>query len=121
MRSAKTGADNRATHEQQKKELRREMAEPAVDDHDLKKIVAKIYRPGAKEGSGSTAAAIRRERITGERVGGAEHSQKGEEMITGLEKWLKSHPTSKPGDRAAAENLILDLRDALATPKKATP
>jgi hypothetical protein len=34
-------------------------------------------------------------------------------MITGYEKWLKNNPTSRPGDRAAAENIIKDLQNAL--------
>jgi hypothetical protein len=35
-------------------------------------------------------------------------------MIRALEKWLRTHPDATPGDRAAAENVIKDLRDALA-------
>jgi len=34
-------------------------------------------------------------------------------MIKSLEKWLKKNPTAKPRDRAATENIIKDLRNAL--------
>ncbi|MDJ0652188.1 MAG: hypothetical protein QNJ27_04215 [Simkaniaceae bacterium] len=34
-------------------------------------------------------------------------------MINALEKWLRNNPTAGPGDRAAAENIIKDLRNAL--------
>jgi hypothetical protein len=34
-------------------------------------------------------------------------------MIITLEKWLKHNPNARHGDRAAAENIIKDLRNAL--------
>lgn len=34
-------------------------------------------------------------------------------MITALEKWLKNNPAARLGDRAAAENIVKDLRNAL--------
>lgn len=34
-------------------------------------------------------------------------------MITALEKWLKNNPNASHGDRAAAENIIKDLQNAL--------
>lgn len=34
-------------------------------------------------------------------------------MINMFEKWLRNNPTARPGDRAAAENIIKDLRNAL--------
>lgn len=51
--------------------------------------------------------------MTGDPVFGRMHTQKGEELINALEKWLKQNPTASPGDRAAAENIILDLKNAL--------
>jgi hypothetical protein len=98
------------------RELRRDMAAPAVSDADLSKLVNKLYRTDATEGSGSTAAAIRYELKTGERVGGKFHSQKGNELLGKLEDWLLAHPTASAGDRAAAENLIKDLKDAFGIP-----
>lgn len=35
-------------------------------------------------------------------------------MSRALEKWLRNNPEATPGDRSAAENVIKDLRDALA-------
>ena len=64
-------------------------------------------------GSGSTAAAIREERITAAQVGGKFHTTKGTESITALQDWLRLHPKADPADIAAARDLILDLRDAL--------
>lgn len=34
-------------------------------------------------------------------------------MITSLQKWLQQNPTAAPGDRAAAENVIRDMQNAL--------
>ena len=64
-------------------------------------------------GSGSTAAAIRYERATGELVRGRSHAQKGFEDLGSLREWLQNNPTARAGDRAAAENVIRDLEDAL--------
>ena len=89
------------------------MAKPAVTDKALAGLVDKLYRPGATVGSGSTAAAIRQELATGQPVGGAFHSQKAKDGITALQKWLEKSPTAAPGDRAAAENIIRDMTNAL--------
>lgn len=44
---------------------------------------------------------------------GVEHAQKARDGMRELEKWLAEHPTARPGDRAAAENALTDLRNAL--------
>ncbi|HEU4578517.1 MAG TPA: pre-toxin TG domain-containing protein [Polyangiaceae bacterium] len=106
-------AANRAAHEQYLDELRRNMGRPHVEDPKLSKILDEQYREGAKIGSGSTADAVRHEAATGERVGGRLHRQKAEEAVARLEKWLRDNPTARPGDRAAAENVLKDLRNAL--------
>ena len=93
--------------------LRAQMEKPHVVDSKLKEYVEIIYKPHAIFENGSTAAAIRHELATGEKVFDKIHSQKGRNMITPLEKWLKNNPTATPGDRAAAENIIKDLRNAL--------
>ncbi len=111
--TANSTAYNRATFEQYKTVLRVEMEKPHVVDNGLKIIVDDIFRPNAKIGSGSTAAAIRHEKMTGEMVSDKMHSQKGRESIKRLELWLKQNPTASLGDRAAAENIILDLKNAL--------
>jgi hypothetical protein len=135
----KTGpvASDAKQHEAYKDSLRSQMQKPTVIDADLKKIVDANYRDNAKIGSGSTADAIRHERATGGSVGGREHTQKGEDTIRGLQYWLDKHPldekdakgnplintpeafSQRKNDRAAAENMIKDLQDALASAKKA--
>jgi len=72
-----------------------------------------LYRSNAKIGSDSTADAIRFERKTGQSVGGVSHTQKGRDALIYLKRWLKQNPNADPGDIAAAENIILDLEDAL--------
>ena len=124
-------AANRTKHENYKTELRQKMEKPHAEDPQLKKIIDKNYRENADVGSGSTAEAIRYEKATGNAVKGKYHSQKGEDTITSLERWLEkdnklkdklaneyTKPSSglkpaSPGDRAAAENVIRDLKDAL--------
>lgn len=111
--SARVEANNVALHEAYKAQLRQHMSKPHVTDPNLSHLVDPLYRSNAKIGSGSTADAIRHERVTGQPVGGAYHSQKGADAVRSLEKWLHSNPTATPGDRAAAENIILDLKNAL--------
>lgn len=110
---ASNEAANRTSHENYKKQLRRDMSKPHVDDPKLKEITNNLYRENAKIGSGSTADAIRHEKSTGQPVGGVFHTQKGEDSIKSLERWLTKTPKASAGDRAAAENMILDLKDAL--------
>jgi hypothetical protein len=105
--------ENIIVHEQYKTELRSLMEKPHVKDQKLFEIVDDIYRPNAKVGSGSTAAAARHEILTGESVGGKQHIQKVADQTNRLEKWIISNPTAAAGDRAAAQNILLDLKDAL--------
>ncbi|MBH5403175.1 RHS repeat protein, partial [Bradyrhizobium sp. CNPSo 4010] len=107
------GAANRAAHELYKDGLRAAMSKPAVSDPELARLLDQLYRPNATVGSGSTAAAIREELKTGQAVGGAFHSQKAGDSIRALERWLSNNLTARPGDRAAAENVIRDMRNAL--------
>jgi hypothetical protein len=93
--------------------LRAQMEKPYVVDSTLQKYVNRNYRPNASIGNGSTAAAIRYELATGSKVVNKLHSQKGLEMINKFEKWLRNNPTARAGDRAAAENIIKDLSNAL--------
>jgi hypothetical protein len=109
---------DRIQHEEYLRSLRQQMAKPHVEDARLDKLLNKIYRKDAEIGSGSTADAIRHERLVGEPVKGVWHSQKGEESVRSLETWLKNNPTASSGDRAAAENVIKDLKDSLSLPPK---
>ncbi len=95
-------------------DLRAQMAKPPTKDPDLTKFVDAQYRENATIGSGSTAAAVRYEKRTGKKVGGKDHTQKAEDGVRFLEHWLKTHPTADRVDRAAAENVLRDLKNALA-------
>ena len=111
--AAKGGAANIAAHEAYKDGLRAAMSKPAVSDPALARLIDPLYRPNATVGSGSTAAAIRQELATGQPVGGAFHSQKAADSIRSLERWLSNNPAARTGDRAAAENVIKDMSNAL--------
>jgi hypothetical protein len=104
---------NRVAFEELKVVLRAKMKKPYVVNAELRKYIDEIYRTDASIGSGSTAAAIREELATREMIRGTFHSQKGRDRIVCLEKWLKTNPTASLGDRAAAENMIKDMKDAL--------
>jgi hypothetical protein len=104
---------DRLQHEEYLRSLRQQMGRPHIEDSELNNFVGELYRPGASIGSGSTADAIRHERNTGQLVKGKEHTEKGMNAIRYLEKWLKKNPTARPGDRAAAENILRDLKNAL--------
>ena len=107
-------AANRASFEGYKDSLLAQMDRPAVKDPKLDSVMEEIYRPGAKVGSGSTAAAVREEAATGMRVGGKLHALKAEQYIKYLGDWLRKNPNAAPGDRAAAENVIRDMQNALS-------
>ncbi|MFS3696901.1 hypothetical protein ACK6T2_20020, partial [Escherichia coli] len=87
--------------------------QPDVTDSNLKNIIDDLYRPNAKVGSGSTADAVRYELATGEKVGGRGHVLKAQDYTRALQDWLDKNPTASPGDRAAAENVLQDLQNAL--------
>jgi hypothetical protein len=89
------------------------MERPHVQDPALSGLLDDLYRPGAQVGSGTTAAAVRQEAATGGRVGGKTHAVKAQEYVRGLQDWLKNNPKAPPGDRAAAENVIRDMQNAL--------
>ena len=107
-------AANRAEFQNYTDSLRRNMGRPATTDPKLSGIMNEMYRPNAKIGSGSTADAVRSEQATGRPTGGKWHTQKAKEGVVRLQNWLQANPTASPGDRAAAENVIRDLQNALA-------
>lgn len=109
----KASAKNVASHEKHKQNLRQNMEKPHVENPELAKLINPLYRPNAKVGSGSTADAWRFEKATGQPVGGKVHNKKVQDSINGLENWLRQNPTAKPGDIAAAENVLRDLKNAL--------
>ena len=79
----------------------------------LKKLRAGMKRPNARLGNGSTAAAIRYERLTGLLTEGKSHLEKEKDGMLKLERWLKANPDAALSDLRAVENIIQDLMDAL--------
>ena len=106
-------AHNVASFEIYKDQLRAVMGKPHANDAKLAGYLDELYRPNATVGSGSTAAAVRHELSTGLSVGGKTHSQKARDMILALQRWLANNPNASLGDRAAAENVIRDMANAL--------
>ena len=106
-------AHNAADFAKYKHQLRASMSKPHVSNAGLASLMDERYRPGARIGSGSTAAAVRHESANGGNVGGRVHSQKARDMITALQKWLQNNPTAAFGDKAAAENVVQDMINAL--------
>lgn len=106
-------ATNRADFERYKDELRAQMEKPHTTNPGLGATLDRLYRPGATVGSGSTAAAVREESRTGGSVGGKQHTQKAQDSVVELQRWLRQNPTASPGDRAAAENVLRDTQNAL--------
>lgn len=89
------------------------MDKPAITDASLAHEVNELFREGATIGNGSTAAAVRFELATGQRVGEKLHSIKAQQSINFLGKWLAQNPAAAATDRAAAEQLIRDMSNAL--------
>ena len=83
-----------------------------AQDPKLRNFIDKLYRVTAQIGSGSTADAIRYERITGKLLSPSGHSIKGQEIINGLQKLINSGKLNST-DRAIAQQLVNDLKDAL--------
>jgi len=91
---------------------------PGVTDGKLGNIVRDLYKgenTGAPIGDGSTADAIREETKTGAQVGGRWHSEKGRQYKAALTNWKKNTPGADPADVTAADEILADLTDALAT------
>ncbi len=92
-------------------------SKPTVTNLKLQEAADQLYHPGGEIGSGSTADAIRYEAETGLPVKGKFHTQKGMDRLRNLERILASEDLS-PSDRAIAEALADDLRDALSRVRK---
>ncbi|MCX8713374.1 hypothetical protein J3U57_12690, partial [Gilliamella sp. B3464] len=106
-------AHNVNNYEKYKDKTISQMEKPIVKDKQLQGLFDDLYRENAKIGSGSTADAVRHELSTGQSVGGKTHSQKAEDYSRALQDWIKRNPTAPSGDRAAAENVLKDLQNAL--------
>ena len=106
-------AKNPIDYQNYKDSLRKMMSKPDVTNPDLKGLMDELYRPGAAIGSGSTAAAVRHEMATGQQVGGRTHTEKAQNYIKALGKWLKNNTDASGGDKSAAENVMQDMINAL--------
>lgn len=90
---------------------------PVVRSVALKNIVRDLYKGIHSPqviGTGSTADAIRYELRTGLPVGGRFHSQKGQEYINALNRWMRRNPNADHHDQLVAHSLRDDLTAALA-------
>lgn len=107
---------DRIQHEKLKTTYRQKMdlKKPEhIRDEKLKNFISDLYREKAIIGSGSTADAARKELATGHFVQNADHVKKSFQSINFLERWLKNNQLANQNDRAVAENVLLDLKDAV--------
>jgi hypothetical protein len=104
---------DRIQHEAAKSLYRQNMEKPPIQDPKLAKLMDQLYKPNSKIGSGSTADAARCEIATNKKVGNKWHLEKSQNYAKGLENWLKNNPTASTSDRAAAENTLSDIKDAI--------
>lgn len=105
--------ENRTEYERYVDSLRASMEKPNVQDENQSNIINDLYRPNAKVGSGSTADAVRYEIATGEKVGGRGHIEKAETYSKALQDWLNKNQQASTSDKAAAENVLKDMQNAL--------
>ena len=91
---------------------KREELLSTAKNEKLKNTIREMYRPGAKEGDGGLADAIRYEIKTGLPVGGKSHIRKGIERLKNLENILKKQILD-PVDKSIIRELIKNLKDAL--------
>ena len=84
---------------------------PLVNDPRLQNIVSMLYR-ATDRFPGGTAGILRLEKLLRRSFSGSGHAQKAMEQLRRLERLLAAGDLS-PNDRAAAEALVKDLRDAV--------
>lgn len=92
-------------------------ARPEVEDAKLNNYVNDLFKGvdnPHRFGDGTTMDAIRHELRTGETVHNRRHVVKGENILRGLERWLRNHPEAPSSDREIAMQLARELREALA-------
>lgn len=91
---------------------------PLVGSQKLQNIINNLYKGTTnpnRVGTGTTADAIRNERLTGLPTGGKSHLQKGTESVRALENWLSANPNAPYRERLIAQSLRDDLIQALGT------
>jgi hypothetical protein len=108
---------DRIQHEAAKSLYRQNMEKPPIQDPKLAEHIDWLYKKDSTLGSGSTADAARLEKLTGAKFKGCDHVGKSSQSIKFLEKWLKQNTQANSGDRAAAENILSDMKDAIGQKK----
>jgi hypothetical protein len=104
--------------EHYKADLRTPSGRPHIKDSALRERIEYYHKTETNcTGSGSTASAHRSEQMTGQKVGDKWHGQKTGQGIKELTDWLAENPRACPSDRAAATNMLKDLKQASTTPK----
>lgn len=89
---------------------------PVVADQRLRNYVDQLFKGidnPRRTGDGTTMDAIRHELQTGGAVHGRRHIQKGQDVMRGLNRWLREHPEASDSDRALAQSLVEQLEEAL--------
>ncbi|MGX6960781.1 MAG: hypothetical protein ACIPMY_06220 [Rickettsia endosymbiont of Pentastiridius leporinus] len=96
--------------------LTREEVITNITNLELKKLIEELYKPGAKIGSGSSAAAHLQETFTGKKVGNRFHAQKVENYSTKLQRWLGNNSEEallKKWDRVKTVDSADNLKEFL--------
>lgn len=64
-------------------------------------------------GTGSTADALRYEKMTGMTVNKKLHGQPAQDRLQALRNWIANNPNASASDIAAANSVACDLQDAI--------
>lgn len=91
---------------------------PRVEDAKLQNYVVDLFKGVTnphRTGDGTTMHAILSELATGQPVHHRRHIIKGEEILRGLERWLRRNPDAASSDRDIAQRLVQEIREALSS------
>jgi hypothetical protein len=83
-----------------------------AEDPKLRNIIEALYKDTSSFGDGGTADAIEYEKATGQKIGGRDHTIKGEDLSRGLQSVLKE-PGLSTKDTAIAQGLLNRLQTVL--------
>jgi uncharacterized protein YukE len=89
---------------------------PSVEDPKLNNILDDLYRATrspTRTGDGTTADAVRSERETGDTVGDKFHTQKANDYVRALRRWLRRNPDAPSEERQVAQHEYDNLLQAL--------